>query len=138
MPNLVAYDLAGVQPMNGPTGLIFAMRSRYGTNRTAGSEAFYNEADTAFSGQDAGFDETDGFSAVASGMGTTSQTGTNPAVLNPTASADSTAYDVGQGMRTDAAESLDGTGSDAFNQMNFSIEKVTVTAKSRALKLSIP
>ncbi|QJT70120.1 major capsid protein [Synechococcus phage SynMITS9220M01] len=134
MPNLVAYDLAGVQPMNGPTGLIFAMRSRYGTNRTAGSEAFYNEADTAFSGQDAGFDETDGFSAVASGMGTTSQTGTNPAVLNPTASADSTAYDVGQGMRTDAAESLDGTGSDAFNQMNFSIEKVTVTAKSRALK----
>jgi len=134
MPNLVAYDLAGVQPMNGPTGLIFAMRSRYGTDRTAGSEAFYNEADTAFSGQDAGFDETDGFSAVASGMGTTSQTGTNPAVLNPTASADSTAYDVGQGMRTDAAESLDGTGSDAFNQMNFSIEKVTVTAKSRALK----
>ena len=50
MPNLVAYDLAGVQPMNGPTGLIFAMRSRYGRNRTAGAEAFYNEPDSAFSG----------------------------------------------------------------------------------------
>ena len=49
MPNLVAYDLAGVQPMNGPTGLIFAMRSRYAGQ--GGEEAFYNEADTAFSGQ---------------------------------------------------------------------------------------
>ena len=56
MPNLVAYDLAGVQPMSGPTGLIFAMRSRY-TNQS-GTEAFFNEADTAFSGQDAGFDES--------------------------------------------------------------------------------
>ena len=62
MPNLVAYDLAGVQPMNGPTGLIFAMRSRYGTNRTTGDEAFYNEPDSAFSGQDRSFrNETDGF-----------------------------------------------------------------------------
>ena len=70
MPNLVAYDLAGVQPMSGPTGLIFAIRSRY-TNQS-GTEAFYNEADTAFSGQDDGLDETGGFSDGVAGMGTTS------------------------------------------------------------------
>ena len=132
MPNLVAYDLAGVQPMSGPTGLIFAMRSRY--EDQSGSETFFDEVDTAFSGQDAGFDLTDGFSDVDAGIGTTAQSGTNPAVLNPVGSATSTAYDVGQGMRTDDAEDLDGTGSNAFNQMAFSIEKVTVTAKSRALK----
>ena len=135
MPNLVAYDLAGVQPMNGPTGLIFAMRSRYGTNRTTGDEAFYNEPDSAFSGQDAFRNETDGFTSPLAGMGTTTQSGTNPAVLNPVSTGTSTSYDVGQGLRTDAAEALDGTGPDgAFGQMNFSIEKVTVTAKSRALK----
>ena len=132
MPNLVAYDLAGVQPMSGPTGLIFAMRSRL--EDQSGSETFFDEVDTAFSGQDAGFDVTTGFSDVDAGIGTTSQTGSNPAVLNPVGSATSTAYDVGQGMRTDSAEALDGTGNNAFNQMAFSIEKVTVTAKSRALK----
>ena len=134
MPNLVAYDLAGVQPMNGPTGLIFAMRSRYGTNRTAGDEAFYNESDSAFSGQPFGRDDSNGFSDTAAGMGTTAQSGTNPSVLNPVSTASSTGYNVGQGMRTDSAEALDGTTANAFNQMNFSIEKVTVTAKSRALK----
>jgi len=132
MPNLVAYDLAGVQPMSGPTGLIFAMRSRY-TNQS-GDETFYNEVDSAFSGQDAGFDLTGGFSDVAAGMGTTAQSGTNPSVLNPVGTANSTAYDVGQGMQTGDAENLDGTAGNAFNQMAFSIEKVTVTAKSRALK----
>jgi hypothetical protein len=131
MPNLVAYDLAGVQPMSGPTGLIFAMRSKY-TNQN-GVEAFYNEADSAFSGQDSGFDETGGFTNVAAGMGTTSQSGDNPAVLNPVATASSVGYDVGQGMTTQTAEELD-SGNNAFNQMAFSIEKVTVTAKSRALK----
>ena len=132
MPNLIAYDLAGVQPMSGPTGLIFAMRSRYKT--MTGTETFYNEVDSAFSGQDANFDLTQGWTSAAVGMGTTAQSGANPAVLNPTASATETAYDVGQGMRTDNAEKLDGTGNTAFNQMAFSIEKVTVTAKSRALK----
>ena len=135
MPNLVAYDLAGVQPMNGPTGLIFAMRSRYGRNRTAGEEAFYNEPDSAFSGQGDLANDTNGFTSGLAGMGTTSQSGTNPAVLNPVSTGTSTSYDVGQGMRTDDAEGLDGaTGDGAFGQMNFSIEKVTVTAKSRALK----
>jgi len=132
MPNLVAYDLAGVQPMSGPTGLIFAMRSRY-VNQS-GTEAFFNEVDSAFSGQDAGLDESAGFSDGAAGIGSTAQGGTNPAVLNPVGTATSTAYNVGQGMVTGDAENLDGTGSDAFNQMAFSIEKVTVTAKSRALK----
>jgi len=118
--------------MSGPTGLIFAMRSRY-TNQS-GTEAFFNEPDTTFSGQDAGFDESNGFADVASGIGSTIQSGTNPSVLNPVGSATSSDYTVGGGMRKDSAESLDGTGSDAFNQMAFSIEKVTVTAKSRALK----
>ena len=133
MPNLVAYDLAGVQPMSGPTGLIFAMRSRY-TNQS-GTEALFNEADTTFSGTDAGFDTTltRDFADVNAGIGTTIQAGTNPSVLNPVGSATSTAYNVGQGMPTGDAEALD-DGSNAFNQMAFSIEKVTVTAKSRALK----
>ena len=133
MPNLVAYDLAGVQPMSGPTGLIFAMRSRY-TNQS-GTETFYDEVDSAFSGQNEAFDLTDGMTAAASGMGTTAQAAQqNPAVLNPVGGAgDNKAYNVGQGMRTDAAEDL-GTSGDNFNQMAFSIEKVTVTAKSRALK----
>jgi hypothetical protein len=134
MPNLVAYDLAGVQPMNGPTGLIFAMRSRY-TNQS-GTEAFFDEPNTAFSGQDAGFDEESGFSDGPVGFGTTAQSGTNPSALNPvgTAATNPSPYNVGQGMVTGDAENLQGTGSDAFNQMAFSIEKVTVTAKSRALK----
>jgi len=130
MPNLVAYDLAGVQPMNGPTGLIFAMRSRY-TNQT-GSEAFYNEVDSAYSGQGATFAETDGWTDGSVGLGTTAQQGTNPGLLNPIGSATATTYNVGQGMRTDEAENLG--GGPAFNEMAFSIEKVTVTAKSRALK----
>ena len=132
MPNLVAYDLAGVQPMSGPTGLIFAMRSRY-TNQS-GTETFYNEVDTAFSGQGDGLDEPAGFSDGVAGMGTTSQAGTNPGLLNPVGTASSTAYNVGQGMKTGDAENLgNGTGNQ-FNEMAFSIEKVLVEAKSRALK----
>ena len=136
MPNLVAYDLAGVQPMSGPTGLIFAMRSKYSTQ--GGDEAFYNEANTAFSGQNAGFGATTGWANEGAGIGTTVQTGTNPAALNPSGQTASGGknllYNVGEGMRTDYAEKLDGKTDDAFNQMAFSIEKVTVTAKSRALK----
>ena len=132
MPNLVAYDLAGVQPMSFPTGLIFAMRSRYSS--MTGTETFYNEVDSAFSGRDKASNAETGFVDGDAGMGTTSVSATNPAVLNPVSSASSLGYTVGMGMRTDNAEALDGTGNDAFNQMAFSIEKVTVTAKSRALK----
>jgi len=141
MPNLVAYDLAGVQPMSGPTGLIFAMRSKYnkmagGSGGLTSTEAFYNEPDSAFSGQDAGFDLSEGMTDSQVGLGTTAQNGNNPAALNPvgTASSIDNGYNVGQGMATNEAEGLDGTDGDAFNQMAFSIEKVTVTAKSRALK----
>ena len=132
MPNLVAYDLAGVQPMSGPTGLIFAMRSRYTSQ--SGTETFYDEVDTTFSGNDANSDETAGFTDVAAGFGSASQQGSNPAILNPVGTAATPGYNVGQGMVTGDAENLQGTGNDAFNQMAFSIEKVTVTAKSRALK----
>jgi hypothetical protein len=133
MPNLVAYDLAGVQPMSGPTGLIFAMRSKY--TGQAGTEALFGEADTAFAGQSAGFDRTNGFTNGAVGMGTTAQAGSNPGLLDGTVpqTGDAGTYNVGQGMRTDDAEDL-GDGAGAFNEMAFSIEKVTVTAKSRALK----
>ena len=135
MPNLVAYDLAGVQPMSGPTGLIFAMRSRY--NGQSGDETFYNEVNSAFSGQDFSNDLSAGNADKAAGIGTTNQSGSNPSVLNPTSTvgaAGSVAYNVGGGMTTAESEALGGVAADAFNQMAFSIEKVTVTAKSRALK----
>ena len=133
MPNLVAYDLAGVQPMSGPTGLIFAMRSRYSGQANTNPEALFNEADTGFAGQNEGFDLTGGMDDRPAGIGSTTNVGTNPAVLNPVGSAVSTNYNVGQGMQTGDAEDL-GTTGDNFNEMAFSIEKVTVTAKSRALK----
>ena len=129
MPNLVAYDLAGVQPMNGPTGLIFAMRSRYTSQ--SGTEALFDEADTGFSGQNAQRDLGVGAPyAGATGIGSTDQVGSNPGLLNT-----GDDYSVGTGMDTGDAETLgEVEGTSAFAEMAFSIEKVTVTAKSRALK----
>jgi hypothetical protein len=125
MPNLIAYDLCGVQPMNGPTGLIFAMRSRYTSQ--SGTEAFYNEADTRFSSQNA----LGTLASGAVGFGTTAaQTGTNPSVLNDNGGT----YNVSTGMNTGDSEALGDNANNQFNEMAFSIEKVTVTAKSRALK----
>ena len=136
MPNLVAYDLAGVQPMTGPTGLIFAMRSRFSTQD--GTEALFNEPDSSFSSQNSSSNLTNGFSGGSVGFGTTGGTGltdaSNPAALNPEGSQAATTYPTGQGMRTDDAEKMGDATSNAFNEMAFSIEKVTVTAKSRALK----
>ena len=131
MPNLVAYDLAGVQPMNGPTGLIFAMRSRF-TNQS-GTEALFDEANTAFSnsGISSSSAYTPGSQGSAVGLGTDTQRGSNPGALDPTTQT-TTGYTVGQGMDTAFSEEL-GDGQ-TFNEMAFSIEKVTVTAKSRALK----
>jgi hypothetical protein len=136
MPNLVAYDLAGVQPMNGPTGLIFAMRARY--ENQSGSEALFDEPDTSFSGQDNGFNLTASHTGAAVGMGTTSTSKTggasNPSLLNPSSNATQDAYATGQGMATGDSENLgNGTGNQ-FNEMAFSIEKILVEAKSRALK----
>jgi len=119
LPNLIAYDICGVQPMTGPTGLIFAMRSRYKTQD--GTEALFNEANTAFSSQNA-----------AGGLtGTGAHANTNPVYDLDTSST----YTVGKGMSTSQAEALgDGTTGNAFAEMAFSIDKVTVTARSRALK----
>jgi len=121
LPNLIAYDVAGVQPMTGPTGLIFAMRARY-TNQT-GTEAFYNEANTAFSGT---FSENNPY-----GFQGTRATDVANAFQNPTGNTTTS----GIGMPTANAEFL-GINDDSrvFQQMAFSIEKVTVTAQSRALK----
>jgi hypothetical protein len=122
LPNLIAYDVAGVQPMTGPTGLIFAMRARYATQ--TGTEAFYNEANTAFSGS---FSENNPYGFQGSRASDVSSQFQNP-TGNTTTS--------GIGMPTANAEIL-GTqdnGPQAFQQMAFSIEKVTVTAQSRALK----
>ena len=134
MPNLIAYDICGVQPMSGPTGLIFAMRSRYDSQ--SGTETFFDEVDTTFSGQNNSRNLSNGFSDGLVGFGTTNQDGTNPNVLNPvgTATTNPSPYNVGQGMATGDSEALGDSASNAFNQMAFSIEKVTVTAKSRALK----
>lgn len=117
MPNLIAYDVAGVQPMTGPTGLIFAMRPKYVKGGALGQEAFYNEADTAFSG-----------------AATPKHEGGNPAVLNPETAGTAGKYTTGGGMSTEAAEKLGSDGNPAFNEMGFEIEKLSVEAKSRALK----
>lgn len=130
MPNLMAYDVCGVQPMTGPTGLIFAMRSRL--TGQSGRETFYDEVDSAFSGQNADLNLTNGFTNAAVGMGTTAQAGSNPSILDATPT-NQRAYNVGQGMRTDDAEGLgDNTGE--FNEMALTIERINVVAKSRALK----
>ena len=133
MPNLVAYDLAGVQPMNGPTGLIFAMRSRY-TNQS-GSEAFFDEVDTQFSGRKGNQSQYAVNPTVEAnvGFGTTAQqSGNNPGLLSAGGSQQD--YNVGGGMSTADAEILGSDSGASFGEMAFSIEKVTVTAKSRALK----
>jgi hypothetical protein len=125
MPNLIAYDIAGTQPMTGPTGLIFAMRSRYAnsSNTQDGNETFYNEVNTAFS-------------SVVSGANTFGQkfVGTFPGDSNTSGLSAVNTYNTGSGMSTAQAEALGTDSNSAFAQMAFSIEKVTVTAKSRALK----
>ena len=127
MPNLIAYDVASVQPMTGPTGLIFAMKSKFSTQ--GGTEALFNEPDTGFSNDDAAGD-----------LNSTAMTGTNPAVLNDssagtyiTGGADYGST-TGGGMTTAEGEALGDAAANSFAEMAFSIEKSTVTAKTRALK----
>jgi hypothetical protein len=119
MPNLIAYDIAGVQPMTGPTGLIFAMRSNYktaGDGTDVSTEAFYNEPDSDFSGA--------GTQATATGGGVDTADG----------EANTSVFTTGTGMATATAEALGDSAGNSFAEMAFSIEKQTVTAKSRALK----
>ena len=115
LPNLIAYDICGVQPMTGPTGLIFAMRSRYATQ--GGEEAFYNEANSGFSGE-------------ASQSALTLQSNT---LTSGNTFANTVFADLPTTMTTGRSEAL-GDGSNTFEEMAFSIEKVTVTARTRALK----
>jgi len=120
MPNLIAYDICGVQPMTGPTGLIFAMRSRYSNN--SGNETFYNEVNV-------------GYSATGNGESNIGSLGTLPAgSTNTSPMANTDYYNRATAMSTALAETLGGNTTHGFAEMGFSIEKVTVTAKSRALK----
>jgi hypothetical protein len=123
MPNLIAYDICGVQPMTGPTGLIFAMRANYSSQ--GGTEALFNEADTAFSSPGISSANTIGNKNVGTVPGTSAQT---------TVLANSSIYNFAGGANTQQAEALGSTGNVAFAEMAFSIDKQTVTAKSRALK----
>ena len=121
LPNLIAYDVCGVQPMTGPTGLIFAMRSRYASQ--TGVEAFYNEANTFFSGSNA---------AITAAQ--LAQLTNLSLAANTTETFTSNAFPV-TAMTTSQGENLgDGQAGNTFQEMAFSIEKVTVTAKTRALK----
>jgi hypothetical protein len=119
MPNMIAYDLCGVQPMTGPTGLIFAMKSRYTTGTTAATEALFNEADTRFSGDSAGSQDSDPAGLLGLVPGSDSN------INNERSGKPATAT----GMTTARAEDAS-----AFRNMGFTIEKATVTARSRALK----
>ena len=119
LPNLIAYDVAGVQPMTGPTGLIFAMRARYAGQANTNTEAFFNEANTIFSGAQSGSNPYGFQGTIATDTANTFQTGTITS---------------GIGMPTNTAENLGSDTTTPFQQMAFSIEKVTVTAQSRALK----
>ena len=121
LPNLIAYDVCGVQPMTGPTGLIFAMRSRYSSQ--AGTEAFYNEANTFFSGSNA---------AITAAQLAQLTSLTLAANTSETFTSNAAAV---AAMTTNQGENLgDGAAGNTFQEMAFSIEKVTVTAKTRALK----
>lgn len=124
MPNLIAYDICGVQPMTGPTGLIFALRSRFSTQ--AGTEALFNEANTTHSGSAAANTAS---RAVIDGAAGTVQAGNDP-----TSRASGSGYTLTPGMTTAEAEALGDDSQNAFNEMAFSVEKVSVTAVSRALK----
>ena len=127
MPNLMAYDLCGVQPMTGPTGLIFAMKSKYKTTRagaTAGDEALFNEAVTGFSGD----------SSSTQGAGTSGLEGVTDATPDSSIADEANTSAFGGAMPTADAEALGPDGGSAFAEMGFPIEKATVTARSRALK----
>jgi len=129
MPNLIAYDVCGVQPMTGPTGLIFAMRARHAS--MDGEEALVDEttgaAANGFSGD---FSNQNAASTI--GGGDVGASESNPAVLNDSPSAGT--YTFATGMTTAQSEALGDSGTNAFAEMSFSIDKSTVTAVSRALK----
>lgn len=125
LPNMMPFDLMGVQPMTGPTGIIFAMRSRY-INQTGG-EAFYNEADTVFSGAK-GELQNDSGNTLANGN-STATAGTLPNNTSTVLDDDKP----GRAMPTSVAEQLGSDETHKFGQMAMTIERITATAGSRAL-----
>jgi len=127
MPNLIAYDICGVQPMTGPTGLIFALRSRL--QDQSGDEALFNEANTSHSAIGSQAANTSNFGGVLDGSAGSDQAGNDP-----TARASGSGYTLHQGMSTATAEALGDSAANSFAEMAFSVEKVSVTAVSRALK----
>jgi hypothetical protein len=132
---LIAYDVAGVQPMTGPTGLIFAMRTNYGAERAPAAggydEAFFDEPNAGFSG---GGGHT--YDPGASSSANNDAEGNNPALLNDSPAGTYEQTGDATGMTTATVEALDDSNATntAFREMGFSIEKVTVTARARALK----
>lgn len=129
MPNMMAYDVAGVQPMSGPTGLIFAMKSKYKTTKagvSVGDEALFNEAAVGFSG-----DSATTANGSPSGLASVGDTDGGGSIVD---SGSSYVPGLGDAYTTAEAEALGVSGGEAFAEMGFSIEKATVTAKSRALK----
>ena len=133
MPNMVAYDICGVQPMTGPTGLIFAMKSRYSAGTTASTEALFNEADTTFSGDSSATHSTAAGPSGLNGADPAAGDSSGDSSLDSERTTGSSLF--GGGMPTADAEGLGSTDtSSTFNEMGFTIEKATVTAKSRALK----
>ena len=129
MPNMMAYDVCGVQPMSGPTGLIFAMKSKYKTTKAGvsnGDEALFNEAAVGFSG-----DSSTTANGSASGLSGVSDTDADSTLVDSGATYVPT---TGDAYTTAEAEALGVSGGEAFAEMGFTIEKATVTAKSRALK----
>ncbi len=129
MPNLIAYDICGVQPMTGPTGLIFAMRARHLS--MDGEEALVDETTGAAANGFSG-DFSNQNAAGTIGGGDIGASESNPAVLNDSPSAGT--YTFATGMTTAQAEALGDSATNAFAEMSFSIDKSTVTAVSRALK----
>ena len=134
MPNLIAYDIAGVQPMSGPTGLIFAMKSKYNDNasRTAATEALFNEAETDYSSSS--FNGTTGTAQGGAHGGDSSSLPGSGAATDSNSDNLADDFGLGGGMSTGDAEALGDASTNAFGEMSFTIEKATVTAKSRALK----
>jgi hypothetical protein len=131
MPNLIAYDICGVQPMSGPTGLIFAMRSRYANSSALGAEAFYNEANTGHASRlGAGVNAANTGAASNTAVGANT-VGTAPGVAN---NAGAELYNYTMGLLLGSGELLGANSTYIFPEMGFSIEKVTVAAKTRALK----
>ena len=130
MPNLIAYDICGVQPMTGPTGLIFAMRSKYANSTQLNEEAFYNEANTGHASRlGAGVNAANVGAASATAVGANT-VGTAPGASN---NAGNSTYNYTMGLLLGSGEKLGDSGY-TFPEMGFSIEKVTVSAKTRALK----